>query len=75
MCNCISVFEEELVEHNTAFDKVIYFVKPDMHMESTIQLMVKKINPRGPKPVRLFLSYCPFCGERWAKDEVLDADA
>lgn len=64
MCDCIEKLDESLKEYNTAFDKVVYFEKPDMRMKSTIQIALKKINPRGAKPIRLFLAYCPFCGEK-----------
>lgn len=64
MCNCVADLDEKLKEYNTAFDKVVYFEKPDMLMKSTIQIAMKKISPRGSRPIRLFMSYCPFCGEK-----------
>ena len=69
MCDCVAELDEKLKEYNTEFDKVIYFEKPDMRMKSTIQIAMKKIEPRGKKPIRLFLAYCPFCGEKWEARE------
>lgn len=69
MCDCIAKLDKALEEHNTMFEKIIYFKHPSMEMVSTIQIAVKKINPRGKKPIHLFLRYCPFCGEEWEKEE------
>lgn len=67
MCNCVSNLTEQMKQHNTEFDKVVYW-QPDRTVISTIQVAMKKINPRGRKPIRIRINYCPFCGEEWSQD-------
>ena len=66
MCDCVSVLTEQLKEHNTEFDTVLYLSGDEW--QSRIKIAMRKIEPRGQKPINLMINYCPFCGEKVEKE-------
>lgn len=59
MCNCIADTDAYLAQHNTKIH--VPWVGPQIPFVETIKLDEKK---RG-KPVKMFASHCPFCGEHY----------
>ena len=57
MCNCIANTDALLARHNTRIH--VPFIGRQIPFVETIKLDEKK---RG-KPIKLFASFCPFCGE------------
>ncbi|UQD69244.1 hypothetical protein JEY40_24830 [Bradyrhizobium japonicum] len=58
MCDCIEKTNTHLAQHNTKI--MLPWVGPKLPFVETIKLDEKK---RG-KPVKMFASHCPFCGEK-----------
>ena len=63
MCECIKRVNEKLAEHNTRIE--VPWIGPQLPFVTTIKLDEKK---RG-KPVRMFATHCPFCGEKYGEEE------
>lgn len=59
MCECILTVNQELAQHNTRIHMPI--IGPKIPFVETIKVDEKR---RG-KPVRMFATYCPFCGEKY----------
>jgi hypothetical protein len=72
-CDCIAKIDDKLVEQNFALDTS--FLLGENLSISTETLSIgthwkdssKKI--RGKKPPSIVVTFCPFCGQRAAKDE------
>lgn len=63
MCDCIKEVDEKLAERNTRLTQAIVFGK---HSGQTIMLQTEVVEKkRGARPTSVFLSYCPFCGEKY----------
>ena len=63
MCDCIKNVDEKLAERNTRLTQALVFGN---RSAPTIMLQTEVIEKkRGAKPVGMFLSYCPFCGEKY----------
>jgi len=65
MCNCISEVNKMLAERNAQL--VIPIFGPQRPFVETDKIETKK---RG-KPPRMFATFCPFCGEKYADEEPL----
>ncbi len=64
MCNCVEDVNEKLKSRNTRLSQAMVFggTKGDALMLETEQVETG----RGKaKAVSMFLSYCPFCGEKY----------
>ena len=59
MCNCIERVNEEMKTNNFNMRIDVPFT---MSKVRRCCIEVEKIDPKGKKKVRLFASYCPFCG-------------
>lgn len=59
MCECLAKVNEELAKHNTRIE--IPWIGPQVPFVQTIKRDEKK---RG-KPVRMFATFCPFCGVKY----------
>lgn len=66
MCNCMTDIDNMLKEHNGRLCATIALAG-NMPVYPTI--MVEKIVPRGKKPPAVVPTFCPFCGEKYAKTE------
>jgi hypothetical protein len=64
MCGCISDVDNRLREHNTSLVTTL-FSQPDRVAVETDKIDSKK---RG-KAMRVIASYCPFCGEKYARTD------
>jgi len=65
MCNCIEDLDELLAQKNTKISAAIQFSKNGILSARQPIIMTEKINPKKKEgPVKLFPSYCPFCGEQ-----------
>lgn len=63
MCNCIQEVDQKLAERNTRLTQALVsgnWTTPTIMLQT--EVIEKK---RGAKPVGVFLSYCPFCGEKY----------
>lgn len=71
MCNCITMMDEQLKEHNTKLEIPIQITKSlNIQAVECVVISTIKINRRGHKgPISLFASFCPFCGVKY---EVVD---
>lgn len=67
MCNCIQDINEKLASRNTRLTEALVFGN---RSAPTIMLQTEVIEKkRGAKAVGVFLSYCPFCGEKYPEGE------
>jgi hypothetical protein len=59
---CIAVANELLREHNTQLSMAYSLTNPEREL---IHVKTVKLDPtqRG-RPMTLFATYCPFCGEK-----------
>ncbi len=64
MCNCIERVNTELKEFNMSLD--IPFTLSKIRR---CCIEAEKINPKGKKKVRVFASFCPFCGEDYNEEK------
>jgi hypothetical protein len=64
-CTCIGTVNEKLVERNTRLTQAMMFGKSD---HPGLMLETEQIEKgRGKaKACAMFLSFCPFCGTRYA---------
>lgn len=75
MCNCVARVNVELKNHDDKRAKNTK-VKQDLQMdfdagqmkETPPQVVTAKVRDSGPKPMPLFVTYCPFCGEKWDEE-------
>ena len=72
MCNCIERVNKELEERNLNMEIDVPFTLSKIER---VCVQVSKINPKGKKPVRLFASFCPFCGEDYAAEQSVQRTA
>ena len=62
MCDCIKNVSEKLKEHNTALKlPLLLDGGPDRVLIET----QKADSKNRKKPMNLFASFCPFCGEKY----------
>lgn len=61
-CDCIDTTDELLAEHNTML--VTNLFGPRRALVETIK---RESSKRG-RPVKVFATYCPFCGVAYPKD-------
>jgi hypothetical protein len=67
MCDCIEKANAHLAQHNT---KIMFpMIGPQLPFVETIKIDSKK---RG-LPVKMFASYCPFCGDKLDSTSDLEA--
>lgn len=70
MCNCIEAVNGKLSEKNLNTKiKVPLLLNEDMSAQgSKVQIVTEKENSDvRKKPISVFSSYCPFCGEAYTK--------
>ena len=63
MCNCINDLNEKLKEKNTRIYTPISF-RPSLNTLGPLVVTEKVDKKKRSKPLNLFASYCPFCGEK-----------
>lgn len=68
MCNCIEEIDKKLAEagHNTKLETTWNFVTGLEY----VKIGTEKADPKNrKKPILAAPTFCPFCGERYAKPE------
>jgi hypothetical protein len=69
VCDCIKKANKELAAHNTVIDTVAVidknsFEQKVLRTRQKICVPTKKLNSKGrSKPLRVFVNFCPLCGE------------
>lgn len=66
MCDCVSRVNEGLKADNTRIALSVSIVNQSLVERLSIETELVEKRRVGKKPVRLFASYCPFCGEKLA---------
>ena len=76
MCDCINLTNATLKEHpewNTCLDIPFTWDKTGGINASRTTVSTMKLDedrrPKNKKPIRLFATYCPFCGEKYPTEE------
>jgi hypothetical protein len=73
MCNCIEKTNKSLKEHpewNTTLDIPFTWDKKGALSADKVTISTMKADDRNrQKPIRLFASYCPFCGEKYKEKD------
>lgn len=72
MCDCIKQINESfkssknIVAQNTKIGHVHKFELPKNNNTESVMIVTEKINSQlRIKPITLFASYCPFCGQKY----------
>lgn len=75
MCNCVEKVNESLKEQdnprviNTKIKQSFQMDFEEGEMKATPpEIRTEKVNDSGPEPVPMFVTYCPFCGEKWESE-------
>lgn len=72
MCNCINDTNKALAKlgNNTKLDiPIIFNARDGLNVAKQCSVLTARIDDHKRKPpARLFASYCPFCGEKYAED-------
>ena len=73
MCECIAQMNEGLMEHNTKLEIPIVTRTSEaaynLSASTRVVIATEKIESRKRTgPVKLFASFCPFCGEKYDTD-------
>lgn len=69
MCDCIKKANKELAAHNTVIETVSVidkdsFEKKVLRSKEKICIPTKKLSTKSKgKPLRVFVNFCPLCGE------------
>lgn len=66
MCDCMDTVNVKLAEHNTKIE--LPWFGPQLPRIITMKADQKK---RG-KPMGIFATFCPFCGEKYQQNEDRD---
>lgn len=70
-CNCIETVNEKLKERNTYLVEP-WFIQSDKSRRLFVETgQLEKGRGKG-KAVRIFTSYCPFCGVKQAQEQVAE---
>jgi hypothetical protein len=65
-CNCVETVNEKLATRNTRLTQAMMFGDCD-HEGLMVETEQVETGRGKPKAVAMFLTYCPFCGEKYAK--------
>jgi len=73
MCNCIQAVNNELAERKANTEIHVPFTLSKI---TRVCIETEKVdgNKRG-KPMKVFASFCPFCGQEYAAQQPLAPDA
>jgi hypothetical protein len=69
VCDCIKKANKELAAHNTVIESVSVidkesFGKKVLRTKEKLCVPTKKLNPKSrAKPLKVFMNFCPMCGE------------
>lgn len=65
MCNCIEEVNKKLKEKGVRLQSMwaINMLEPDI--STTLFCPTEKIETSKPAKLKVFFSYCPFCGEKY----------
>lgn len=66
MCDCNTKMNEQLAAHNTILDTPWY--PPELQGVTFVRTDKLETGKRG-KPISVLATFCPFCGEKYAKAE------
>ncbi|WP_018900377.1 hypothetical protein [Rhizobium sp. 2MFCol3.1] len=65
-CSCIETVNEQLSKHNTRLTQAMMFHKA-AHPGLMLETEQVETGRGKPKAVSMFLTYCPFCGEKYGE--------
>jgi len=71
MCDCIEMTNKDLKENHPEFNTrvhvpIVFNFKDGVCKESKAMIVTEKLDDKKRiKPIKLFASYCPFCGEKY----------
>ncbi|KAA3518865.1 hypothetical protein GOZ96_04975 [Agrobacterium vitis] len=68
-CTCIEAVNEKLETRNTRLSQAMMFGECD-HPGLMLETCQIETGRGKPKAVSMFLTFCPFCGVKYAADEV-----
>lgn len=64
MCNCIEEANKALAEHNTAIATALTVNTESMQTGVRMTIPTRKVSSKGKRPMTVFATYCPLCGEK-----------
>jgi hypothetical protein len=71
MCDCIKLTNESLKNDHPELNTRVYVpvmmnMKTGLHTEPKAVILTEKLDDKvRKKPVKLFATYCPFCGAKY----------
>jgi hypothetical protein len=68
-CTCIETVNEKLATRNTRLTQAMMFGPAD-HPGLMLETHQIETGRGKPKAVSMFITHCPFCGVKYAPDEV-----
>lgn len=69
MCDCIDQIDERLKPENSRLLRLWSINQSGGLAMETVALQTEKINVRNRRKMGAMASYCPFCGEKYKRDE------
>jgi hypothetical protein len=68
-CKCIETVNKDLRKNHNTELVWLMTVKPNAPTRCVVDTQVH-VSKRGAKPLMVAATYCPFCGSKYAADEV-----
>lgn len=71
MCNCHLLVDQQLEEKgsNTRLDIPLVFHQGQVSTHIVSITTCKRDIKKREKPIKVFATYCPFCGEKYPKNK------
>jgi hypothetical protein len=66
MCKCVERVNKQLAEHNTRLDELSMMNMTTGKCRQSIHVATCKIERRKGKAKKMLVTFCPFCGKRYA---------
>ena len=71
MCNCIEMTNKDLKENYPEYNTrihvpIVFNFEKQIYREPKALIVTEKLDDsKRKKPIKLFATYCPFCGEMY----------
>lgn len=75
MCDCIEMTNKDLQENHIEFNTrihipIVFDFKNGLCKEPQAMIVTEKLDDKKRvKPIKLFASYCPFCGKKYKEED------